>query len=47
MSVNINRFGVVSFYEEYKDSLPEFPIKMKIRHLLVRIKAGEESKKES
>jgi peptidyl-prolyl cis-trans isomerase SurA len=47
MSVNINRSGVVSFYEEYKDSLPEFPVKMKIRHLLVRIKAGEESKKES
>ena len=37
--------GVINFYEEYKDSLPEFPIKMKIRHLLVRIKAGEESKK--
>jgi peptidyl-prolyl cis-trans isomerase SurA len=45
MSVNINRSGVVGFYEEYKDSLPAFPIKMKIRHLLVRIKAGEESKK--
>jgi len=45
MSVNINRSGVIDFYEEYKDSLPEFPIKMKIRHLLVRIKAGEESKK--
>ena len=45
MSVNINRSGVIGFYDEYKDSLPEFPIKMKIRHLLVRIKAGEESKK--
>ena len=45
MSVNINRSGVMDFYEEYKDSLPEFPIKMKIRHLLVRIQAGEESKK--
>ena len=45
MSVNINRSGVIGFYEEYKDSLPEFPIKMKIRHLLVRIQAGEESKK--
>ena len=47
MSVNINRSGVVSFYEEFRDSLPSFPIKMKIRHLLVRIKAGEESKKEA
>ena len=45
MSVNINRYGVFNFYEEYKDSLPDFPIKMKIRHLLTRIKAGEESKK--
>ena len=45
MSVNINRDGVFNFYEEYKDSLPDFPIKMKIRHILTRIKAGEESKK--
>ena len=45
MSVNINRDGVFNFYEEYKDSLPDFPIKMKIRHLLTRVKAGEESKK--
>ena len=45
MSVNINRDGVFNFYEEYKDSLPDFPIKMNIRHLLTRIKAGEESKK--
>ena len=47
MSVNINRSGVAGFYEEYKDSLPDFPIKMKIRHLLVRVKAGKESKKEA
>jgi len=47
MSVNINRSGVVNFYEEFRDSLPSFPIKMKIRHLLVRIKAGEESKQEA
>ena len=45
MSVNINRDGVFNFYEEYKDRLHDFPIKMKIRHLLTRIKAGEESKK--
>lgn len=45
MSVQINRGGVGSFFEEYKDSLPDFPIKMKIRHLLVKIKAGKESKK--
>ena len=45
MSVQINRGGVGSFFEEYKDSLPDFPIKMKIRHLLVKIKAGKESKR--
>ena len=47
MSININRSGVVDFYEAYKDSLPFFPIKMKIRHLLVRVKAGKESKKDA
>ena len=47
MSVNINRSGVISFYEEFRDSLPGFPIKMKIRHLLVRIKPGDESKKDA
>ena len=47
MSININRSGVLGFYEQYKDSLPQFPIKMKIRHLLVRVKPGEESKKEA
>ena len=47
MSVQINRGGVGSFFEEYKDSLPDFPIKMKIRHLLVKIKAGKESKRAS
>ena len=44
MSVNINRENVVDFYTNYKDSLPMFPVKMKIRHLLVRIKPGEKSR---
>ena len=38
MSVNINRENVVNFFTSYKDSLPMFPVTMKIRHLLVRIK---------
>ena len=40
MSVNINRENVVNFFTNYKDSLPMFPVKMKIRHLLIRIKLG-------
>ena len=44
MSVNINREGVVDFFTNYKDSLPIFPVKMKIRHLLVRIKPSEKSR---
>ena len=44
MSVNINRDNVVDFFTSYRDSLPMFPIKMKIRHLLVRIKPSEKSR---
>ena len=44
MSVNINRAGVVDFYTNYSDSLPVFPVKMKIRHLLVKIKPSEKNR---
>jgi len=44
MSVNINREGVVAFFTNYRDSLPMFPVTMKIRHLLVRIKASEKNR---
>ena len=44
MSVNINRGGVVAFFTNYNDSLPVFQVKMKIRHLLVRIKSSEKSR---
>ena len=44
MSVNINREGVFNFFTNYRDSLPVFPVKMKIRHLLVRIKPSEKSR---
>jgi len=43
MSVNINRENVVNFFTSYKDSLPIFPVTMKIRHLLIRIKPSEKS----
>ena len=44
MSVNINRENVVDFFSNYRDSLPVFPIKMKISHLLVRIKPSEKNR---
>ena len=47
MSININRKDVFKFFTNYKDSLPAFPVKMKIRHLLVRIKPSDESRLEA
>ena len=47
MSINLNRDGVIDFYNDYRDSLPIFPIKMKIRHLLVRIKPSEKSRSDA
>ena len=47
MSININREGVFNFFTNYKDSLPSFPVKMKIRHLLVRIKPSDKSRLEA
>ena len=44
MSVNINRSGVINFYENYKDSLPDFPIKMKVRHCLFVLKLAKKVK---
>ena len=47
MSVNINRENVVNFFTSYKDSLPRFPVTMKIRHLLIRIKPSEKSRSDA
>jgi peptidyl-prolyl cis-trans isomerase SurA len=47
MSVNINRKNVVNFFTSYKDSLPSFPVTMKIRHLLTRIKPSEKSRSDA
>ena len=47
MSININREGVFNFFTNYKDSLPSFPVKMKIRHILVRIKPSEKIRLEA
>lgn len=42
--INVNREDVESFFSTYKDSLPLFPSLIKIRHLLVPVVAGEESR---
>jgi len=47
MSVNINRENVVNFFTSYRDSLPRFPVTMKIRHLLIRIKPSEKSRSDA
>jgi len=47
MSVNINRENVVNFFTSYKDSLPIYPVTMKIRHLLIRIKPSEKSRSDA
>ena len=44
MSININRENVMEFFTSYKDSLPLFPITMKIRHLLIKIKPSKKNK---
>ena len=41
MSVNINRENVVNFFTSYKDSLPTFPVTMKIRHQIGRASCRE------
>lgn len=41
--VSVNRTDVESFYNTYKDSLPFFPPKIKLRHILLPLKPGEKS----
>ena len=40
--ININREGVLAFYNQYQDSIPDFPTTAKIRHLLVNIEPNKE-----
>ncbi len=42
--ISVSRQDVESFYNTYKDSLPVFPLTVKLRHLLVRVAAGVKSK---
>jgi len=45
--ININRGGVLDFYNQYQDSIPDFPTTAKIRHLLVNIEPSEEQIKKT
>lgn len=40
--VSVNREDVLAFFNTYKDSVPPFPTTVKLRHLLVKTKPGEE-----
>ena len=41
--VSVNRTDVESFFTTYKDSLPFFPPKIKLRHILLPLRPGEKS----
>jgi peptidyl-prolyl cis-trans isomerase SurA len=41
--VSINRTDIESFFATYKDSLPFFPPKIKLRHILLPLEPGEKS----
>ncbi|MBU0528478.1 peptidylprolyl isomerase [bacterium] len=41
--ISVNRTEVESFFNTYKDSLPFFPSKIKLRHILLPLKPGEKS----
>lgn len=41
--ISVNRNDVESFYKTYKDSLPFFPSKIKLRHIQLPLNPGEES----
>lgn len=45
--VSVNRDDVESFFNTYQDSIPVFPTRLKMRHLLVNIKPGDASRKAS
>ncbi len=46
-SIKVTRSDVLSFYKTYRDSLPNIPLKAKIRHCLIKIKPSKSSKNTS
>ncbi len=45
--IKVSKNDVSSFFETYKDSLPLFPMEIKIRHLLITPEASDSAKKET
>ena len=45
--IKVSKKDVFSFFENYKDSLPLFPMEVKIRHLLITPEASDSAKKET
>ena len=45
--IKVSRDEVFSFFETYKDSLPLFPMEVKIRHLLITPEASDSAKRET
>ena len=43
--ISVSRADVESFFYTYKDSLPIFPMMVKMRHLLITVEAGENSRR--
>ena len=46
-SIEITRPEVEDFFKTYKDSIPSFPKKHKVRHILVEITPSEKSSKKT
>ena len=46
-SIQVTRLDVLDFYRAYKDSLPTIPLKVKMKHCLIKVKPSESSKKSS
>ena len=46
-NITISRKQVVAFYKTYKDSLPFFPMTVKLRHIQIPIKPTKEKEKET
>lgn len=45
--VTVNRGDVITFFDTFQDSIPPFPTRLKMRHLLIKIKPGEVSRQKS
>tara|TARA_Y100001970_G_scaffold212624_1_gene259670 strand:+ start:1874 stop:3145 length:1272 start_codon:yes stop_codon:yes gene_type:complete len=45
--IKVSKNDVYSFFKTYKDSLPIFPLEIKIRHLLITPEASDTAKKET